>query len=222
MMPYLIIGVLSVAVISDPMSTGGMVQELVRSPRVIHALKLSPEQLEQIGLCRRAGIARIMEARKQLNSSSKGHTVQPADVMRQVQAEVDREMLSILSPEQADRLLQIIRQYRHKANQFSFGLGSKEVAEELRLTENQRDLLQAKSREFESAFQELLKRHRDRIGAISGGARENIFSVLSPSQRAAYEEVFGEPFQVRGEHRRIVDQLISERDFEDFGPLIRP
>lgn len=108
--------------------------------------------------------------------------------MEERQKEVQREMEQVLLPHQVKRLKQIGRQLRTR--QGGGGVNPDTLADELKLTDEQKDRLREKAQEIE-------KKLRDKIAKIRKEAEDDLLSVLTPEQRAEWRDMVGEPFEMQ-------------------------
>ncbi|MEX2173405.1 MAG: hypothetical protein WD872_03530 [Pirellulaceae bacterium] len=97
-----------------------------------------------------------------------------------------REINEVLLPHQRERLNQIQVQ-----SQMRFGadraLASGTLAENLGITDEQKEKLEAKQREVQAALQEQIEKLR-------AESQNELFSVLSPEQQAKLKQMIGAPF----------------------------
>jgi Spy/CpxP family protein refolding chaperone len=107
-----------------------------------------------------------------------------------VQAEGQKEIDAVLLPHQRERLKQLMVQ-----SQLRFGpdraLSSGTLAEELGITDAQKEQLQAKQQEIETAL-------REKIAKLQTEARDELFSVLTTEQQAKLKAMIGKPFTFTG------------------------
>lgn len=105
-------------------------------------------------------------------------------IMAEIREETQKQIDKILLPHQGERLRQI--EFQLSARR-SGGVLSGELADELGITEAQREEMRAAA---EKAFEELREKQRQ----LQQEAQEKILAVLSPAQRARYKQLVGEPF----------------------------
>lgn len=110
--------------------------------------------------------------------------------MVQEQAQkLETDLATVLKPEQISRLKQIGRQMQtNRPGQTGGLIQNEQLTEELGLTEQQLTQM----REMAPKVQEEL---RAEIQKATKAAEEKLLGVLTPSQKAKYAELMGEPFQ---------------------------
>ena len=108
--------------------------------------------------------------------------------MRDRQTEMQREIDDVLLPHQSKRLKQIGRQMRSR--QGGGGVNSDSVADELKLTDEQKEKLKEKAVEVE-------KKLREKMAKLRKEAEDELLSVLTPEQRAEWKDMVGDPFEMQ-------------------------
>ena len=109
--------------------------------------------------------------------------------MEEMRVEVESRVKKVLKPEQFDRLRQIELQQEVSRRGSSEALSQGRVAEELGITDEQREQLQAKAAEVQQKLNE-------KIQQLRADAREEILGVLTAEQRAKYDALVGKPFEM--------------------------
>ncbi|MCS7167870.1 MAG: hypothetical protein RMI91_06855 [Gemmatales bacterium] len=115
--------------------------------------------------------------------------------MRELAEKTEKELGSILTPEQAKRLGQIQLQLQLRRGDYRAVLANSEVASQLSLTNEQKEKISQLDAEFEKIMRE----------GFQGGNRQEIFqrlqelrgkyeAVLTDQQKAKLKELSGEPF----------------------------
>jgi serine/threonine protein kinase len=166
---------------------------LLAHPAVQQALKLSEDQARRV--------TRLWDQRRQ--AFRMFETLSPDQWRPKLQELLGQELLvaELLQPEQARRLRQITVQHRG-AEAFT----EPEVADALQLTDRQR-----------AAIRSILDETRQSLAALRQGgprpegwkkaeelwksARERVLQELSGEQRARWQELIGEPFDLRMQYR---------------------
>jgi hypothetical protein len=107
-----------------------------------------------------------------------------------ITAEGQKEIDAVLLPHQRERLkqLQVQSQMRFGADR---ALASGTLAEQLGITEEQKEKLAAKQQEIQAGLQE-------KIAKLQEEARDELFSVLNPDQQAKLKAMIGKPFTFTG------------------------
>lgn len=103
-------------------------------------------------------------------------------------APIQKEVDEVLLPHQKERLKQIQNQARMRGQGTSQALTSGTLAEELGITDEQKEKLRAVEQEVQA---ELLKE----IERLRTDAREKVLEVLTPEQREKYKTMMGSPIE---------------------------
>jgi len=109
--------------------------------------------------------------------------------MEEMRVEIDNRVKKVLKPEQFERLRQIELQQQINRRGSSSALSQGRVAEELGLTDEQRQQMQAKAAEAQKELEEKMQKLRNE-------AREKVLSVLTADQRAKFDALLGTPFEM--------------------------
>lgn len=183
---------------------GGLVQ-LAMAPPVQEELSLSDDQLEKIApigeQLRTDMMSRMQEIRGQLADLDPEERRERFEQMsREMNVAAKERLKGVLKPEQLDRLEQIERQ-QQGVQAFS----DPAVVEALKLTEDQQaeieGILETYRTEVRDAF-EAAREAEDR-GAVMRemvelrrASMDKAMAVLTDEQRASWDELTGEPFQI--------------------------
>ena len=97
-----------------------------------------------------------------------------------------KQLDEILLPQQRERLKQIVVQQQLRRQGTSDALSEGELAEQLGITEEQKQRLADKQREVETALREKMEKLRQE-------AQDEVLSVLSDSQKSKLKQMTGEP-----------------------------
>lgn len=181
---------------------GGGTLGLVMRDEVQEELQLVDEQREKVA-------AATEEARDKMRDEMRDVFSQMRDLsdeerrakfdeirgrMETMNADLDARLKKMLLPHQYERLKQIGVQSQLQQRGAS-ALSSGEVAEALKLTDEQREKLEQRAEEVQQELQEKTRQLRDE-------ARNKMLEVLTPEQRAKLDELMGEQFELpEGEGR---------------------
>lgn len=110
--------------------------------------------------------------------------------MEQQREKLQGQINEILLPHQRDRLKQVALQMQMRYRGTS-GVLSDRLAEELDITDEQKEQLRAKAEEVRKELDEKIQKARTE-------AREALFEVLTPDQRAKLKDLLGDEFQTDG------------------------
>lgn len=107
--------------------------------------------------------------------------------------ETEKKVQEILLPHQLRRIKQIALQMQLQSMGYGGGgLASGQLADELKITDEQKTQLQEKQKEVQKEMQEKTQAFYKQLQEES---REKLFSVLTPEQRKKLDELIGEKFQ---------------------------
>jgi Spy/CpxP family protein refolding chaperone len=107
--------------------------------------------------------------------------------------ETEKKVQAILLPHQLRRIKQIALQMQLQAVGYGGGgLGSGQLADDLKITDEQKAKLQERQKEVQKEMQEKTQAFYKQLQEES---REKLFSVLTPEQRKQLDELIGEKFQ---------------------------
>lgn len=113
--------------------------------------------------------------------------------------DAEDRLSDILTPRQKERLDQISRQVRVRYGGASRALSDGSLAEDLGITDKQKEELKKVAEELQKEMQEKLAKMRE-------DAQAKILKVLTPSQRSKYKKLIGEPFEYQRSERRFGDR----------------
>lgn len=165
--------------------------ELLQRPDVRKELELVDDQVQQLSDLRDT-------MRESLRNTMREAFTRIRDLPREQRAEAMREAVDkvgedirsrlsdVLLPHQMKRLEQIALQQRLRGGLVA--LWNDEIVEKLGIDQQQRERLRAKAAEVEQQL-------RRKIAEMRNQARQELLSLLTPQQRAAFEELVGEPFE---------------------------
>ncbi|MDA1051630.1 MAG: hypothetical protein O3C40_14270 [Planctomycetota bacterium] len=109
------------------------------------------------------------------------------EAMRTLNKETE-EGLSFLLPHQRKRLSQLEIQFQMRGGGGLGALGSREVGEQLAVTDEQREVLRDKALELGQEFGR-------KIAELRREMQEKLLAELNPEQRAKFQELVGDPFE---------------------------
>jgi len=166
---------------------------LLRSESVREELDLVPEQeekLREIGARMREKMREEFAGLRDLSAEERRERYgEIREKMAEIQEEMQDEVNGILLPQQRDRLAQIRFQMQTRRGGAG-GLTSQPVVEALGITDEQLEKVRQKEQEVREELAEKIRQAQQE-------ARSEILSVLTPEQRKKYEELTGEPFELR-------------------------
>jgi type VI protein secretion system component VasK len=112
------------------------------------------------------------------------------ELSQKAQQDLEAEIGKILLPHQMKRAKQLAVQLRLRGGVRSM-LGD-QVAQDLSLTEDQKEKLRAKSEQLEEQL-------RKKLAELRSQAQNELLQELTPAQRAKWKEMVGEPFEFQRE-----------------------
>ncbi len=112
------------------------------------------------------------------------------DELREMRAQARTEAEKLLLPHQVERLQQVARQVRLQRRGTANGLIGSDLADELGLTDEQKEKLKERAKEIEAELQQEILRLRKK-------AEEKILGELTPAQQAKLEQLLGKQIDVR-------------------------
>jgi Spy/CpxP family protein refolding chaperone len=166
---------------------------LLGNEAVVKELELVEDQqtkLRELGEKQRDEIRAMFEGMRDLPDDERRAAFEGMREKIEEQAKkVQDEVNNILLPNQVARLKQI--QFQQSARGFGGrgGVTSGRVAEALGISEEQREQLRAKAEEIRAETDK-------KIAEIRKDAEKQLLQVLTPEQRAKYDELMGEPFEL--------------------------
>ncbi len=171
------------------MGPGGGRAELLLIPAVQQDLELIPPQIERL----QAAVEQMRtELRDVFGRMQDVPREQRADAMREfveeLRADAEATVESTLLPHQRTRLTQISNQMQMRGGAMR-GLVSGPVADQLNITDDQRERLQARAQQLEAQLQQ-------RMNELRAQALERLLQELTPTQREEYRKLVGAPFEM--------------------------
>lgn len=178
---------------------GGSLTELLRRDDVRAELDIVDDQvqdLEALGEKLRGRMqeefARLREAGNNGNNEDRFAGIREA--MQKMNEETEKEVGKILLPHQVKRLKQLQVQMRMQGRTQSVLLEG-EIADELKVTDDQKEKIRAKADQVEQEM-------RQKLAELRKEAQDKLLAELSASQRAQFNEMVGDPFEFQRTEQR--------------------
>jgi hypothetical protein len=184
-------------------SASGTVEALLQHPEVQTELKLGSQQIQRISKIAREVREKHKEDFDRLrNLGLQERRRQEADLTKAVSQEIMQALGDVLQPGQAKRVEQI-----HLQQQGLRAFADSKVEKALRLTDEQKNKLKISVEETarevrllfgprsQNTFQQALKKAE----AVRGTAVQKGVVLLTDEQKKAWQELIGEPFQVKSD-----------------------
>jgi Spy/CpxP family protein refolding chaperone len=169
---------------------GGTLGLLLR-PDVRTELELLDHQVEQLTEIRDGIMGQFRQlATPDENLSPQERMQRFREIAEKARSDADVKVKEVLLPHQQKRLEQLSNQMRMRGGMLR-GLTGQELADELALTEAQREKIRAKAEQLEAEL-------RQKLAELRNKAQEELLKELTPAQQAQIKERFGEPFEFQG------------------------
>lgn len=183
---------------------GGGSQFLLRREDVRKDLELSDEQIEQLEKLSEGREPIDREAlRSELEGLSDDQRIEKMRERREETAkENDEKLREILLPHQMERLKQITAQLSAQGGSRSLTGGR--LADQLGITDEQKEKIRIKSEELQKSLTE-------KIAALRKEMQEELLAELTPEQRAQYQEMMGDEFKFEQPRRAGQAQGVGGR-----------
>lgn len=172
---------------------------LMLNKGVQQEIKLTDEQKEKLGEKMKEMMPRMFELLTKTKDLSKEERQAK---FKEIQAATDKEIATILKPEQAKRLKQIVRQQSIVASLTA----DEEVIKAVKLSDDQKKKLAEINDEAMKDLQELSKgkgafskENQEKIAAVRKEAKEKAMKLLTEEQMKTWKELTGEPYEVKFE-----------------------
>jgi len=162
-------------------------------------LDLLPQQQEQLAALKGELRSKTKEVYQEIDAT--GIPKEDRKILREqakveLGDEVARELERVLLPHQLKRLRQIALQRRLGQHTPSLSaaaaLSSADLAQELGITDQQRDELRRKEKEVKA---ELERKAKELLRELRNEAQDELSEVLTPTQRQQLKEMLGEKFE---------------------------
>jgi Spy/CpxP family protein refolding chaperone len=112
--------------------------------------------------------------------------------------ETEDKIAKVLLPHQKKRLGQIMLQMKLSQTSYGYGfagaLEGDDVGKELGITDAQREELKKKEEKIRGEF---MKKYQDFYKKLNDETKEELMSVLTPSQRKKLEDLLGNKFELQ-------------------------
>lgn len=171
---------------------GGDVTGLLQSDNVRAELEITDDQLadlQSMGDDLRNGMRSMFEGMRDLSDEERRDRFQTMrQDMEDIRAEAESRMGNILLPHQMARLKEIQLQQQIQRGGLQGALRGP-LAEELGITDAQREELMAKAQELQQEMQE-------KIAQLRKDAEEELMQVLTPEQQSKLKSMTGSEFEV--------------------------
>jgi len=167
---------------------GGRPEDLLRRDDVRKELELVDDQIKQLdelSARQREGGRDLFSGFQDLSREERGEKMR--EILAERAAETQKELDNILLPNQAERLAQLSVQFSMRGGA-SRALSGNQVAEELGITDEQKENIRKKS-------EELQKELNEKIAELRKEMQDEVMQELTAKQRAQWEEMVGDPFE---------------------------
>lgn len=174
---------------------GGDMLGLLNNDQVKQEIELVPSQEEDLRKLGEGMREEMMAVFRDMRDASPEERQEIFTKLRESREDMEEQLERILLPHQFDRLRQISTQQQMRARGGAgFALAGGTLAEQLNLTEDQISELREKS-------QKLQEEMREKIEQLRKEAEQELLQTLTPQQRAKWEEMIGEPFDLQAPQR---------------------
>jgi Spy/CpxP family protein refolding chaperone len=165
---------------------GGSLADVLRREDVRKELELLEDQVEKLqklAEARGGQMRDVLAGLQDLSEEERREKIR--ERMEKAQAETEKQIGEVLLPHQMKRLKQLAVQMRLRFGARAMLEGS--VAEQLGLTEDQKEKLRAKSEQLEEAL-------RKKMAELRQQAQDELVKTLTPDQQAKFKEMVGDGF----------------------------
>jgi Spy/CpxP family protein refolding chaperone len=111
------------------------------------------------------------------------------EIMEKARRDVEADMGKILLPHQMKRATQLMTQMQMRGGR---GMLDDSIAQDLGLTDAQKEQLRAKSAQLEEEV-------RKKLAELRAETQNELLKVLTPAQQAKWKDMVGEPFEFQRE-----------------------
>lgn len=174
---------------------GGGLQMLLMREDVQRELEVTDDQIEELRELGRSGGERMdrQQLREEMEGLSDEERREKLQDLRQNRMEESKARLKeVLLPEQIERLDQLAAQFAMRAGGQAMFRG--QLAEQLGITDDQREELQKKAEELQQEFNKKMQQLRQEM-------QEKLLDQLSAEQRKKYRDMVGEAFEFQQPER---------------------
>jgi hypothetical protein len=165
------------------------------TPQIQKELEIVPEQKEQLDKLSRESQAKMAEAYKGLSEvPAEERQSKYYELLRESTEATEKEVRKVLLPIQIKRLQQIVLQMKLQQLQWGMaaGFASDELADELKITDEQRAEFQKKEKELR---EEIQKKTQEFYKKLQEESREKLMDVLTPEQKQKLAALTGPKFE---------------------------
>jgi len=166
---------------------GGNLSDVLRREDVRKELELLDDQVEQLQKLAESRGERMRElfgGLRDVPQDQRREKMQ--EILQKAQQELETEIGKILLPHQLKRAKQLATQLRLRGGTRAM-LGD-QMAQDLGLTEDQKEKLRAKSDQLEEELRKKLAEFRTQ-------AQDDLLKLLTPAQQAKWKDMVGDPFE---------------------------
>jgi len=167
--------------------------------QMLKELDILPDQKEKLDKIRSEMQKKTTDAYSSIDFKDvkpEDRTAKYYEVINKVNDEVAKDVEKVLLPHQIKRLKQIMMQTRLASAGYGYGgaaaLGQEDIAQELGITDQQREELKKAEEEVRAEVQ---KKTQEFYKKLQEEAREKLYKVLTPAQRKKLEDLQGEKFE---------------------------
>jgi len=175
-----------------PGGSGGGTMWLLNDESVRKELEIVDSQAEKLTELRDSFMAEMRETFSGLRDLSQEERqakfAELRETMEEKRAALEKQIAGELLPHQVSRLKQIALQSRLRSRGTSGALSDGALAEELGITDEQKEKLTA-------AAEKARQKMNEKIATARKEARDEILKALTPAQRAKLEELLGDDFE---------------------------
>jgi hypothetical protein len=188
----------------DPLSpiakatSGETLLRLLGHPAVQKELEMTAEQVQAASEAMKARSKELTALYGDFDNLPPSERGQRLQALPEINERFSKQATSTLLPLQITRLRQVSLQMLVRSAESSAGLGSKAVADELELSEKQRDGIQATAEKYARQVKEKLEAFRQEMLQLREAAQKEAESELTNAQRTRYRELYGKPFDMSG------------------------
>lgn len=169
---------------------GGLAEVLRREDarKELELLDDQVAQLEKLNESRREKMRDLFSGMRDVPQEQRGEKMR--ELFQKAQQDLEGDIGKILLPHQMKRAKQLATQLRLRGGVRAM-LGD-QMAQDLGLTEDQKEKLRAKSEQLEEQL-------RKKYAELRSQAQNELLQALTPAQQAKWKEMVGEPFEFQRE-----------------------
>lgn len=146
-------------------------------------------QLEKLAEGRREQMRELFSGLRDVPQEERGAKMR--ELVQKAQKDLEADVGKILLPHQMKRAKQLVTQMQMRGGR---GMLSEPIAQDLALTDAQKEQLQAKSAQLEEEA-------RKKLAELRAQSQNELLKVLTPAQQAKWKEMVGEPFEFQREEQ---------------------